>query len=1301
VSLPELATRRRVTVGMMTVTMVLFGLIGLSGLKVNLLPDLSYPTLTVRTEYEGAAPLEIENLISQPVEETVGVVKNVRKVHSVSRTGQSDVVLEFAWGTDMDMASLEVRDKLDTLQLPLEAKKPLLLRFNPSTDPILRFGLTTNACAIGAGPGSSNGTASSKPPAESSPVGTASNPASTNCAPAAVGEIELKQLRRFADDDLKKRIEPVAGVAAVKVGGGLEDEIDVAIDQHKLAQLGIDINDVITRLKNENVNASGGRIDEGSQRFLVRTINQFKSLDEMRELLIKIDGNVPVRLKDIATVTQGYKEREGIVRIDGREAIELAIYKEGDANTVSVAQAVNAAVAKLADSLPKGVKLSTIEDQSIFIEHALHEVRFDALLGGVLAILIIFFFLGHAWSTFIIGLSLPVSLIATFFFMGQLHLSLNVMSLGGLALATGMVVDDSIVVLENIARLREKGLGIVEAAVKGTSEVGMAVTASTLTTVAVFFPLVFVQGVAGQLFRDQALTITFAMLISLVVAMTLIPMLASLHGRSPLAYKDEPVDPESLWSKAWRGTFSLIAWPLLSSSARWRGTTAKSIAFVLALPLKLIAALLYFVLLSVLVAFALLMRYGARAAVFIGDLLQGRETGMPLEHVRRRLAWSARVLRSPRANGKGQAGRGLSFWLTLVPKLAFLPIAAVTIVASAIVAPVIFLVGWCARRILGALGWATNAGYGRAARAYHAFLPRALAHPWRVLGFAAFAFALALALVPTLGLDLIPQLAQGRFDMTVTLPPGTPLAETDKLVGEISTRHAKDPGVESIYGVAGAGTRLDANPTESGENIARLSIALANGGSRKIEAAEVDRLRAGMASRADAEVKFARPQLFSFSAPLEVEIRGYDLDALAKAGHRLSELMKASPRFADIKSTVESGYPEIQIRFDQDRAAALGLTTRDIADRIVRKVKGEVATRYDFRDRKIDVLVRSRASDRGSVDDIRNLVIGYVSPSSAGSSASGSATSGSGSTTVNASSTSASASVTSSSGGNSTTTVSDTARTSTDTPIRLSSVADVVATEGPSEIHRVSQERVAIVSSNLRYGDLSSAVAEINDIVAKNPLAAGVKVHVGGQSEELDSSVKSLLFALGLAIFLVYLVMASQFESLLHPFVIMFSIPLAAVGAVLALKLTNSPISVVVFIGLIMLVGIVVKNAIVLIDRVNQLREAGVAKLDAIAEGAESRLRPIVMTTLCTLIGFSPLAIGVGEGAEVRAPMAITVIGGLAVSTLLTLIVIPVVYDLLDRRGDAWYVARGERHRAKATHESLDDSSRAPEAQHA
>jgi len=354
-----------------------------------------------------------------------------------------------------------------------------------------------------------------------------------------------------------------------------------------------------------------------------------------------------------------------------------------------------------------------------------------------------------------------------------LHLSLNVMSLGGLALATGMVVDDSIVVLENIARLREKGVSILEAAVRGTAEVGMAVTASTLTTVAVFFPLVFVQGVAGQLFRDQALTITFAMLISLVVAMSLIPMLASLKGRSPLAYKDEP--------------------------SRGRAP----------LPSNRVA------------------RGLVRAGRAVGDFV---------------FQTTPRAVGVAIVSGSRGGGTGTGRLLRLVGRVVTWP-------------------------------------YERAAAYYHRSLPGALAHPWRVLGFAAAALVATLTLVPSLGLDLIPQLAQGRFDMTVTMPPGTPLAETDKVVNDIASRHAKDPGVESIYGVAGTGTRLDANPTESGENIARLSIALKDGGSKAIEAAEIDRLRAGM-QRADASVKFSRPALFSFSAPLEVEIRGYDLDAV-------------------------------------------------------------------------------------------------------------------------------------------------------------------------------------------------------------------------------------------------------------------------------------------------------------------------------------------------------------------------------------------------------------------------------------
>ncbi|HZV23832.1 MAG TPA: efflux RND transporter permease subunit, partial [Luteimonas sp.] len=521
------------------------------------------------------------------------------------------------------------------------------------------------------------------------------------------------------------------------------------------------------------------------------------------------------------------------------------------------------------------------------------------------------------------------------------------------------------------------------------------------------------------------------------------------------------------------------------------------------------------------------------------------------------------------------------------------------------------------------------APYGRAERGYLKLLPAALGRRWLVLGAAAIAFALTLAVIPLLGADLIPQLAQDRFDMTVKLPPGTPLRDTDNVIRELQGKHAADPGIRVLYGVSGTGTRLDANPTESGENIAKLTVVMANGGSKQVEAQETERLRRTMQLHPNAQVDFSRPELFSFSTPLEIEISGQDLGAIEHAGRQMAALLRGNPHYADVKSTVEQGFPEIQIRFDQERAAALGMTTRQIADVVVSKVRGDVATQYSFRDKKIDVLVRARESDRASVDSIRHLI---VNP------------------------------------GNS-------------RPVTLDSVADVVSTTGPSEIHRADQVRVAVVSANLRDIDLGGAVQEVRDMVAAHPLGPDIGMHMGGQGEELSDSVRSLLFAFGLAIFLVYLVMASQFESLLHPFVILFTIPLALVGAVLALLLTHSTVSVVVFIGLILLVGLVVKNAIILIDKVNQLREQGVPKREALVEGARSRLRPIVMTTLCTLFGFLPLAIATGEGAEVRSPMAITVIGGLLVSTLLTLVVIPVVYDLLDRRADAYYRERGKRAR--------------------
>ncbi|MEM9301657.1 MAG: efflux RND transporter permease subunit, partial [Pseudomonadota bacterium] len=724
------------------------------------------------------------------------------------------------------------------------------------------------------------------------------------------------------------------------------------------------------------------------------------------------------------------------------------------------------------------------------------------LIGGLLAILVIYLFLRDAWATAVISASIPLSVIATFFLMDMGELSLNIMSLGGIALAVGLLVDNAIVVLENISRHRSQGASVIDAAVNGASEVSGAVFAATLTTIAVFVPLIFVEGIGGQLFRDQALTVTFALVASLAVALTVIPMLSSLKAKSPVAFPDEEFPSRDPRTRLGRHVKSARRFTLN------------------ALPEYILAG-----------------------AIWVGGII------------------------------------------SLIATLLLRPVA----------------------------GLVTRL-FAKLQDAYAKVLPAALQHRSLVLLVATIAMALAFTLVPRLGGELIPQLAQGRFEVQLKLPAGTPLQQTDGAVGTIQARAGEVTEITDVFAVSGSGNRIDANPTEAGENIGNLLVVL-DDASERTEAVAIESLRSTVQRIPGATAEFSRPQLFSFATPLEIEVLGYDLETLKTVSGTIAERLKADQRFSDVRSSLEAGHPEIQIRFDQERAAALGLTVRQISDQVVNKLRGEVATRYSWRDRKIDVLVRADEEDRASVEDVNNLIINPQS----------------------------------------------------ERPIVLSSVAEIIATEGPAEINRVDQDRAAIVTANLRYGSLKEAVEVAEAALAEIEVPWGVKVQVAGQSEEMDASFQSLLFALGLAIFLVYLVMASQFESLVHPFVILLSVPLALVGAVLALFLTGTPVSVIVFIGLIMLAGIVVNNAIVLVDLINQLRDRGMAKRDAIVEGGRSRLRPIVMTTLTTTLGLLPLALGLGEGAELRTPMAVTVIGGLLVSTLLTLLVVPVMYDLLDR----------------------------------
>ena len=1124
----ELSTKRPVAISMLTLAVLLFGMVSLSRLEVTLLPELSYPTLTVRTELPGAAPTELETLLSKPIEEALGVIKNVRQVRSVSRAGQSDVTLEFNWGTEMDYAVLDVREKLDALILPKESVRPIVLRFDPSQDPIVRLGLALKRPEPAAGED------------KDKPV------AATIIKAIAPDESALKRLRRIADEQVRKLLEGVPGVAAVKISGGLEDEIQVLVDLRKLAQLNLTLEQVAARLQAENANISGGRVDEGSASYLVRTLNQFTSLDEIRDTIIStpaatVSGAGPgsgsvsgsgasrsIYVRDVALVQAGHKEREAIIRIDGEEAVEIALYKEGDGNTVTVAEGALKRIEQIKKQMPKDLELKPLYDQSVFIGQAISEVTRAAIEGGLLAVLVLYLFLRNAWTTAVVSLAIPISIIATFNIMYGAGASLNIMSLGGIALAMGLLVDDAIVVLENITRKHEQGMPLQQAAVVGSQEVVGAVTASTLTTVAVFFPMVFVEGIAGQLFADQALVVTGSLMFSLIVSFTVTPMLVSRGA------KKEPIRPATpIVHTNWRER--------LQQPARWQKNQT---------------------------------------------LPQWSKTHIPAYAMFR---------------------QGLSYLRWGLLEVAPMWITRVVVYGAGAVA-------WVFTKVMRPLAGGWQRGYKALEDRYVPVLEWSLDHRGKVLAAAAGMFGLSLLLLTRIGVELLPPFNQGEFKAEVTLSPGTPLERTDGVIRELSQSLKGNEWLSANYSVAGTGNRLDANADTGGENYGVLNLALKPEAYVR-EAEVMDLLRVKLDALPGATYAFTRPALFTLKTPLEVEIAAYDLESLARVSEILRTRLLASDRFTEVETTLAPGHPEIQIEFDQERAAALGLNTADLAQRVARSVQGNVATRYRLLDRELDVLVRVTESERASVDAVKNLVINPAS----------------------------------------------------ERPLTLAAVADVQLRTGPSEIRRVDQQRVVTLSANLVYGDLGDGVAELERIIAATPLPQGLVAQVAGQSEEMEVSFRSLQLALALAVFLVYLVMASEFESLIHPFVILFTIPLAAIGAILALYVTGSVINVIALIGMIVLAGIVVKNGIVLIDLVNRFREEGKPRREALLEGARYRLRPILMTTLTAVLGLLPMAIGAGEGAEVRAPMAITVIGGLLVSTLLTLVVIPVVYTLLDR----------------------------------
>ena len=1047
----DFSIRRPVTVLVLFIAVVVFGAVGFSRLAVDLLPDITYPSLSVRTDYEGAAPSEIENLITRPIENGVGVVNNVVRVVSSSRPDLSEVILEFGWDTDMDLAALDVRERLDVVRLPLDAPRPTLLRFDPSLDPILRFGLTGNE--------------------------------------------ELVRLRLIAEQDVQRALERVEGVAAVVVSGGLEEEIHVEIDERKVASLGLSIPAVVNRLAAENVNLTAGELLDGGAEYLVRTINEFERPEDMNDVVVDI-GRTVIRLSDIASIRRGAKEREVITRIDGLESIEVAVYKEGGANTVTVADSVLTRAEELEErfaQLGDDLELTLITDQARYIRQSVSEVLQTAILGGVLAILVLVLFLGELRSTVIIGISIPISVVGTFFLMYIAGVSLNIMSLGGITLGIGLLVDNSIVVLEAIKRKQQEGLGLIEAARAGTSEVGQAVIASTMTTVCVFVPIVFVEGIAGQLFGDQALTVTFSLAASLLVALTLIPMLASREFRAV------PAGP---------GGFR----------TRFGRSLGRAIAIV----------------------------------------------------------------------GRGFWGVGLGIakgtqWV--VEAILWLPSRIFRVVYDAVV------------------------------RTYPSVLRSALAHPFRVCALALLLLGGAGWIYPTLGSELVPELIQGEFFVDTELPAGVHLDLNARRMERFEAAAAEIDGVRTVYAAVGTSSQQGGIAGELRENIGQLTVILDPPVSREREDAAMAQLRPMLDADPDVLYVFGRPSYFSFRTPVELEIRGFNLSLLRTLAEQAAAGMREIDGLVDVKSSTEGGNPELQVRFNRDRVAALGYNVNQLGNLLRTKVLGEVATDIQREDRSIDIRLRADESFRDSVADLRNLNI-----------ADGAAAA-----------------------------------------IPLSAVADVTEVEGPAEIRRADGERVATITANIVGRDLGSVATEIEALMGAVALPAGFSWRLGGQQEEMETSFDSLIFAIMLAVFMVYLVMASQFESLLHPFVILFSVPFSLVGVVVALWLLGVTVSVVVLIGVIMLAGIVVNNAILLLDTTNRLRRSGMEKIAALQQAGKVRLRPILMTTSTTVLGLFPMALGLGEGAELRTPMAIAVIGGLVLSTALTLLVIPAVYRLIGR----------------------------------
>ncbi len=1028
--LSNFSVDRPVAILMIVLAVMMIGAVSLSGLHLDLMPEMDLPVAVVFTGYTGSAPQEMENLITRPLEEVLGTVSNINSISSISSMGNSIVIAEFEMGTDMDFASLEMREKIDMVRgyLPEDASDPTVLKIDLNLMPVLMLGIS--------------------------------------------GDRPADELKTLVDDVVKPRIERLDGVASVDVAGGLVREIQVFVEPEKLAAHGLSMTNVVQALQMENMNLSAGRATKGSQEMPFRVIGEYSTVSQIAETNLMTSSGVQLRLKDVARVEDGFKDSAGFSRIGDRDGISLSIQKQSGSNTVSVVRDTRRALESLKDRLPEDVAIFTVMDQAEYVEYSISNVADNLLIGGLLAALVLFVFLRSLRSTLIIALSMPISVVATFILIYFGGLNLNMMTMGGLALGIGMMVDCSIVVLENIFRLREEGLDHIEAAKTGTTEVANAITASVLTTVAVFFPIIYIKGIVSEIFTALALTVSFSLLSSLLVALTLIPTLSSRLLRVGDAGRgDHPkVQPS-------QGLLSR----LIKVTEKWFKA--------------------------------------------IDDLYRSH------------LAWCL----SRRA-------------LTVVIVVAM-------------------LIG-------------------------------------------------SLCLIPVIGAEFLPAMDQGMITADIELPQGSRLEETDKVVSEVEKAFSRyEDDIELVFSSVGSSGMGGMGSMEGGSsNRGGIYVTLLPQQDRKYSTQEVvEGVRQQISAVPGAEISVSGSDtgmnIAMLSTPVEITIRGDDLDLLEMYSAKIADLVRNVPGTREVTTSLEEGQDEIQMIIDRDKAGAYALSAVQIATAARTAVEGQVATRYRTGSEEIDVRVRLSEAGGTELSKVENMLV--ASPLGL--------------------------------------------------MVPLGEIAEIREVQAPSTIQRSDQVRTVSVSAQLTGRSLGEVMQEVQDTITENiALPTGYIVDYGGQFELMSESFVDLFKALLMAIVLVYMVLAVQFESLLHPFVIMFSLPVAIIGVIVALAVTGNTLNVVSFIGIIMLAGIVVNNAIVMVDYINQLRQRGLKRDEAILTAGPIRLRPILMTALTTILAMVPLAVGIGEGAELQSSLAVAVIGGLATSTFLTLYFVPVVYSLFD-----------------------------------